>query len=474
MTEPGSAWRREMPGANTALFDPDGRLIWTDAPRDSGPSVPGTGCKSQDLMVNALLGRLGRPAVRSLSVTRTAEELQLLTREAAVNGFFTLLPRGVFLERAVESFNVSHQERLGAVQIAFPAVYDGARSEMADLTRGYEASGRVFHLGGEDADLRLSYAADPGLLAWIKGRVLKHDALPYAITSPTQIFRRHKSGELGPLNRTHQFALPDLHILCHPDGAARAAEELMAANIDALEVWLPRSEVGLFFDVTTDFWDEHADLIRTLIRRVGTHCVVNRLTEQKRYYRMRGGLMVHGGSNALMLFNIQWDEENAQRFAIATSDGRAPIILHGNSLAGSGIMNMILGRGLADLSPRVIPCELDLVTTALIPLSANMTDVSFSHAARLQSRGLRVRVEPPATRGIGRAIRRVRRDWISSYSVIGSNEAESDSLNIFDVREGRAILEDELLMRWLSKLERCRGRINRVDRPVPFSVPGSS
>jgi threonyl-tRNA synthetase len=379
------------------------------------------------------------------------------------------LPRGLYLERAIESFNVAQQEALRAVAIGFPAVYDGARADLAELTQGYERSGRVFHLGGTDANLRLSYAADPGLLSWLKGRVLRANGLPFAITSPTQIFRRHRSGELGPLNRIHQFTLSDLHILAHPQHAEASAIELMTVDMAALCAWVPRNEIALFFDVTEDFWAEHAAFIMRMVRQLGVYCVVNWLPKQKRYYRMRGGLVLYNGTGALMLFNIQWDEENAARFNISVDDGARPVIIHGNSLAGSGLMDMVLGRALAGLAPRIVPAELDLVTTVLIPMKPEMVAPAERHAKRLRSKGFRVSVDLPAARGIGSAVGKVRGQWMASYAVIGPKDAERDQLDLTLVETDQTLPEDALMEEWGPRFAMCSGRTNTVARQMPFS-----
>lgn len=461
-----------MEYTQSLLIDPDGTTVWT------GPHHRRAECLTVLRLdrpdggdaLAALCGAAfrpdGSPWVSHSEVFHQAQALGLLSTQGTARGFVFLPPPGVVLERSVAAFNAAHLRNLEAVEIDFPVAFDHARPDIVELTRGYADGGRLFKLADTKLDTRLAYAADPHLFNWLRGRRLRQAALPYTIVSEVEVLRRFRDGELGRTNRVHQYRLPDVHTFvsaADAEGACLRAVELAA---DAVSFWCSDAWVQ-FVDLTDGFLRAHPDLLQRMARTARKATLVNVLRDRPRYYAMRSGIMPDAGTGALMLYNLQWDEENPLRFDIGIDDGSELVVLHMNAAAGSGVLCVVLGRALAGHTERLLPPELASHQVVLQPIADRFAPLARDLAHRLQQRGLRAAVS--SRQGpLGKVLRRHAEAWQPLVAIVG--EQESTRPLVFQPPGGdRRMEEDAFFAAYGSRLSRCRWDNGTTVRPLPIA-----
>jgi threonyl-tRNA synthetase len=438
------------------LLDENGKLLWQGDPSHVPDSrhLEGTGAHD---VVRSLCGRKqqrwdGRKFITEQAVARAAEAFGLISLRGCTPGFVTLLPAGVHLERCSTAFNIDHARDLDVVDVEFPSVFDRSREDIAALTADYDGQKRMFRVQDRTDALRLSYAADPGLFGLLRGTCLPEGFERLAIRSNTTIFRRYRSGELGPLTKVRQYSLPDLHVICPPEGAWDESVRLTATAARSIRFW-ESSAVAQFIDVVSDFYARHENEIRSLASAASMPTIINILDRESRYYSMRTGLCADAGTGALMLYNMQWDEVNSHRFDISISHGGRPIVLHANFLAGSGLMCLLLGRSLA-ADEAMLPPEVCRFQATLLVLSPGILDSAQELADRWLTLGLSLQIvlvdEP-----LSKAIKRWSKPWLPPVAVFGPKEAAGDSIQLRIFGTTTLMDEAEFRNRYAERVRRC-------------------
>lgn len=452
--------------AYTEVLDPTGELVWRGDPKDRREALktlvaaPPTGlaalCTADDLANCA----------RS-DVMDSAERLRFVSRERPHRGFLTVLPRATLLDQAVEAFNQLHLESLRANRIDFPLLFSRSHEELCALSDSYEKQGRIFQLAGEDSDLRLAYAADPGLFAWLKGRRLNKHDLPYSIYSPLPVFRRWQSGEVS-LDRMRQYPVPDVHILCAAESATEVYEHAVAQAADAARFWVDSDFAQTVDIVDLPGHDPHT-LASRLARAAGCHTVVNVLRSRPRYYAVKGGLMIYAGFGLVMLYNFQLDDTNGRRFRFRLDDGGPVSVIHATVAAGwPKILPLVLGRGLAGIGPRAIPAELAWEQVVCVPVADRHVAAAEQTAAQLRDMKLRTVADTNTAGPLGARLRRLRESWQPLHVVLGDREHDADP--VIEARDGKDSLPlDEFVRTYEDRFRRCSPSVMLHYADPPFA-----
>lgn len=393
--------------------------------------------------------------LRAVEIKRWAERLGFVSALGCVPGFFNVLPRGVFLDRCVEQFNREHAAALSAVRMEFPNVFDLASEGMEELTRSYERDGRMFRLGAPDEGKRLAYAADPGLFNWLQGCVLATERLPYAVSSPLPAMRRWKSGELGDLDHLRQYPMSDLHILTTADGALESYLVNTGLGAHGARFWAGE-DWAVFADVTAEFVGRRPDIGGALARAAGKWTLVRVHPSAPRYYAMRSGILVDAAYADVMLYNMQWDEENPRRFQISCADGREVVVLHGNMATGWPLLlPIVLGRALSKLAPRGFPVELAPVQVRVFPVAEQ--HVAAARAWAAERPHLRTELVGPE-RPLGRRVRDARDALCPAFVVIGDREGSSGGQLTYTMTK-EPVGGDDFPAAVRRRIERCRPEV---------------
>jgi threonyl-tRNA synthetase len=403
------------------LWGPDGERV----SEDTGPELPEglDATQAERGVLERMLGGQRRErALRAVEVRRNAERLEFVSAEGCVPGFFNVLPRGIFLDRCIDRFNRQHAVALGAVLMEFPTVFDQTSAEIEELTRGYERDGRMFSLGPPDEGKRLSYAADPGLFNWLKGRVLAPERLPFTISSPLMAMRRWKSGELGDLDHLRQYPLSDLHILVTAADALPSYLFNTSLGAEGARFWAGE-DWAVFADITAEFLGRVPGLGGAIARAAKKWTLVRVYPNAPRYYAMRSGIVLDAGYADVMLYNMQWDEENPQRFQIGVADGQPLVVLHGNMATGWPLLlPVLLGRAMSRLAPLGFPVEVAPVQVCVLPVAEQHLEAA--RAWMSQRPRLRARLLGPE-RPLRRRLREVHDSLCPVFMVIGDRDIAS-------------------------------------------------
>lgn len=459
----------ENPFEMTQLFGPDGTLLAQGAgsgnrfPVDSLPEDA-----PRDLLAQLYGKSPLHPRVSGKQIYQVAEDLQFLDRKGAEKGFYHILPNAHLLNRIMESFNRQHLNALGAEQVTFPMVFDRMSPGLQSLTADYEAQGRIFPIGTDGKkQLRLAYAADPGLFSWLSQRRFSPESIPLALYSPTQGFRKWKKGELGLLNRYNQYLIPDLHLLTEPQLALEKYLQCVRLNAEFIRFWMEEDWCHLL-ETDVESLTEMPGLGSWMAREIGQYTLMRVYRKRPRYYNLKSGFMVNAGYQPLMFYNLQLDDTNGERFDIRLQDGIPLTILHA-TVAGSWpkILPIFIGRALAGLRPRSLPLEWAPTQVAVLPVQPEDKVFSEAFARQLESTGLRVKVESP-DRPLGRRLKSLRQQWQSHYTVIGAAERQGKTPLIESPGAKGGIAWPDFIRQNRKRLDRCRPSDNRVPRSFSF------
>ncbi|MFF1699369.1 His/Gly/Thr/Pro-type tRNA ligase C-terminal domain-containing protein [Streptomyces sp. NPDC058257] len=406
-------------------------------------------------------------------VMRTAETLQLVSRQGGPRGFLTTLPRGAVLEAGVDAFNARHLAGLEVNTVHLPVVFDGSAEPMRALADQYGEQGRTFEIadadGGADGGLTLAYATDPGLFSWLKDAVLQRARLPYAMYSPQPVFRRFGPDETD-IRRRHQFNVPDVHIWCHPDDVAERYLHALQHAAESTAYWFQQDYVHVLDSVVGTSHDTD-DFHQRCAKAAGGITVVRRLAAARpERYAQQTGILVSSGYELVTLQNLRLDEVNASRFNIRMDTGEHPGLIHARlAMGGSRLLPLLIGRGLSGLGPRVIPAELAWHQVVFLPLAEKHVGRAYELAGPLWIDGVRTAVDLEFKRPIGARIARLRSEWQPLYCVVGDRELSEQPRFQSGGRTPTDLDYQDFLAEQLPGWLRCRPDTPVGTAPLPFA-----
>lgn len=454
------------------IFDPQGKRIcyWSGDPPacvDEGiRGIPGERV-FRDMCGLATPDPL--PTCTRGEVITLAQKLEFVSRDGASPGFLNILPGGMLVEQVAEAFNRQHLAELGAVRIDFPLIFERTEKDVAELTLHYENQNRMFRLSQADENSRLAYASDPSLFSWLRGRCLADEHLPYTIFTPLPVFRRLQSGEIGGLDKLRQYQVPDLHILCRADDAFESYLKAIRLDADGARFWF-REDFAQFADIVEDVYRERPQFGAESARAAGAYTLIRTLAKRTRYYAWRSGIMIHAGFAPIMLYNLQFDDTNAKRFAITLESGQPLIIIHATVAGGwPKLLPLFLGRGLSGQGPKALPIEIAPKQLAILPLTSNHV-AAAAELSRELAPVLRVDLRQSVNRPIASQLARLRRNWQPWHVVIGDREAAGEMPKVYPMTGGKPIVLKDFLSCMQDRLDRCRPHFPVTRLNLPFSV----
>lgn len=421
-------------------------------PTDSGQGV-----------LQQMIGGYHGARCTNAQILAKCERLSMLSRAGCPPGFLHVLPRGVVFDEAVEALNRNHAATLDAAVIRFPLVFERRSEDIASLTETFERQGRSFRLAEPDGDLRLAYAADPALFAWLRGRRLKRSSLPYVLYSPMPVFRRFQSGELSLLN-LRQYTLPDLHALCPPSHARQVFATLLSEAAKSTRL-LFGEDWTFFVEISPELSERFPDLAADAARVCAQFTHVTYLERRVRYFGVKAGINVSAGSGPVMLFNFQWDETSSRRFDFSTTDGESLVVFH-STLAGGWpkVLPSLVGRALIGWRPCTFPTELAPVQVAVFPVGPAHVQRADEVALELRQLGLRTAVEISGS--LSARVRRIRESWTPFQAVVGDRELAGAPLVVTSLSSGQHRAMEEFVHGLGNEMRHARTvAVARMDLP---------
>jgi threonyl-tRNA synthetase len=219
--------------------------------------------------------------------------------------------------------------------------------------------------------------------------------------------------------------VPDVHIWTAPEDTGTRYLQVLALAAEGTDFWFGRDYLHILDSVAGTAHDDDG-FYRDAARAAGGVTIVRRRPEQSKYYSQKTAIVIYSGYDNVMLYNIQLDETNPRRFGITTDAGQFPTVIHACvAMAGSRLLPLILGRGLAGVAPQVIPPELATTQVVFVPVRAEHTDRARTLAESLPAAGVRTAVNTDFQRSFGARLSRLRREWQPLYSVVGDRELDT-------------------------------------------------
>ena len=433
----------------TYVFDKSGAEIWSGAFNDRYKALDLIPEKYKTVALGFVLGlkdRLdGKTKLSGKQIFNKAIDYGFINVDGNLPGLVTVLPKAKIIEKIVEKSNADHFKSLNAVEVTFPTFFDFDSKEMQYLARSYEKEDRMFSLGGQDENVRVSYAADPGYFLWLKDKVFKDNSLPYAVHSQQQFFRRFKGGELGDFTRIREFPGPDLHILCQRDQAKDLYIDNTTISAERMR-FLLGDEWCYAMDMTSELFAELGnDFVSDICEAIDSICVVNILEERPRYYGIKSVFMMDAGDCAIMNFNMQWDEENPKLFNIRNESNDNLVVLHGTLMhSWYKIIPVFLNKVLIDKDLSSFPYKVAPLQVALIPVNDDCLELAEETKARLIKNNVRCQVILPK-KNISKALKIVRKNLVPYYGVIGDKEKTSGVVELTSDSDNKKVELEEFI-----------------------------
>ena len=446
------------------VFGGDGHELWSGVERGL------SGFLGSIADGNSAVGAMADPAaVRGCSrsdVMVAAERLELVSRRGQPKGFLVTLPAGRVFASCVDAFNVAHLTALDVVPVDFPLVFDGGGAAMAELIEPYHRQERMFGVAGQ-AELRLSYAADPNLFSWLAGRTLAREQLPFAVYSPQPVFRNFRTGELN-IQRTRQFSVPDVHVLTPADDAVGRYLHALELGAESTRYWFGDDYVHVLDSVAGSTHDSDEFYTR-VAKAAGGVTVVRRLASRPKYYAQKTGLMVWSGYDNVMLYNLQLDEVNAPRFDIRLDDGGHPVVIHACvAMAMSRMLPLVVGRGLAGITAKTMPVALAPTQLTLVPVRAEHRGRAGVIADLMHAEGIRTAIDTDYGKTVGARVNNARAAWHPFTAVVGDREGEKLPTLHSTTGDGGPMTFTEFLAEYGDRIRRCAPEPLARTRRLPF------
>ncbi len=343
------------------------------------------------------------------------------------------------LERAINELCIS----LGAHEVETPIMYDMEHPSLKKYLNRFPA--RQYIVLSDDKELFLRFAACFGQFLIAHDATISYKQLPFKLYELTRYsFRREQSGELAGLKRLRAFTMPDMHTFAADmDMAVKEFEIQFIKSKEFLE------SLGLFgycetaFRVQEDFFNEHRDFYRRIVKLVGKPILIEMFKERYAYFITKFEFnFIDAMNKATALSTVQIDVENAYTYDInyMDKDGnlKKPLILHA-SLSGAieRVMYAVLEKEAMEMEKgrkAKLPIWLSPIQLRLIPVSAEKhLEGVLKIVDRIKSKKIRFDVDD-SNESLSKKIRKAEKEWIPYIAVVGDKELESGKLTV-SVRE---------------------------------------
>jgi threonyl-tRNA synthetase len=381
--------------------------------------------------------------ISSKRIFQYAIEKNFIAVDNNVLGFVTILPKTKIIERIIEKINSIHFCQLNAVEISFPTVFNNSSREIKNLTAGYTKENRMYSMLNSDSSLSLVYAADPGLLLYLKNKIINSSFLPYVIFSQTQVFRHYKKGEIAGFPQLREFPMPDLHIVCtKPQAEVLFLKNLLLASENMRKIF--GEDWSFCIDITYNLYIKLENLISNVCKSINKLCVVNILKTKPRYYDLKSVFLLNAGDQVIMNYNMQWDEDNIKDFNISSDSKDELVILHGTLMhSWYKILPFFINKILTNQT-QTFPFIISPIQVSIIILNPKLNPLSQKIMSVLIKNGIRTCIISNY-KNVSKAINVSNKNHIPNFIILGNKEYESHEIMITESKTGKKELIDDFL-----------------------------
>jgi threonyl-tRNA synthetase len=391
----------------------------------------------------------GKLADYELSKKRTVVEVpphvKLMKRLAIADyepssdgGNMRYYPKGRLMKSLIETYVSSMVHEYGGIEVETPVMYDSNHPSIHSYFNRFPA--RQYSIQSDNKQLFLRFAACFGQFLMAKDFQISYKQLPLKLYELTRYsFRREKSGELVGLRRLRAFSMPDCHAFCKDIEQAKEEFvkrfELSLRVIEGLGI-SPNDDVDMVIRVTSDFYEQNKEFIKTFAARLKKPIIVEIWKEKFFYFIVKWEFnFVDSLGKAAALSTDQIDVENGERYKIefVDSDGekKYPIILH-NSPSGAvervifALLEKADKNGTAGKTP-ALPLWLSHTQVRIIPVASKHIEFGEKILDEVNKNNIRADIDDREL-SVGKKIREAESEWIHYILVIGDKEVDGNEL----------------------------------------------
>jgi threonyl-tRNA synthetase len=403
----------------------------------------------------------GRPEAPSIKMMQQHELVGY--EPASDSGHFRLYPKGHLLFELLKDW-ADHiaVERLHAMQIDSPVIYDWADDEIREQASSFHERHYVVKQPDSDKEFILRFAGDFGLFKIMQQANFSHRMLPVRVYEFSKSFRYERSGELSGLKRLRAFHMPDIHCFCKD--LAQGWDEyqhLYRHYADLADASGVSYAIG--FRIVDSFYKEHKNRIVQLLQHSQRPAFIELLSDMKHYWAVKHEFQVIDsvGGN-LQLSTVQLDVKDAAVYGIdyVDQDGikRGCIICHSSIGSIERWMYAVLEEAHKRDRP-MLPLWLAPAQVRVLPVSPDC----FDACKNLVLDGVRWELDD-SDDSLAKKIAKAGKDWVPYVVVVGPNELASGKLAVSRRIDGskQQLSADELVR---EVRDRCAGM---PYRPLPL------
>jgi len=399
--------------------------------------------------------------------------------EGSDPGNLRYYPAGRFVKKMLETYVTRKVVQYGGMEIETPIMYDYNHPSLKSYMHRFPA--RQYVVESLKKKLFLRFAACFGQFLMAHDTNISYRNLPLRLYELTRYsFRLEQSGELCGLKRLRAFTMPDCHAFVK-DFVQGKEEMLLRFNL-AKEIhsgigFKVPDEFELGLRAVKDFYDEHSDILKSLVKDHGKPALLEMWNERFFYFVMKYELnFVDAMDKATALTTDQFDVENAERYDInfIDDDGKKkhPIILH---LSPSGAIERVMFALLERAWMNEQKGEAGMLPVWLSPEQVRVLPVADRHlehaeklVAELEKSGIRVGIDDRSV-GIPKKVFQAKMAWVPYIIVVGDKEAETKKLPVV-VRAQSKVKDDKIVQMDIRDLindieAECKGKPNE---PMPL------
>ncbi|MDD3621885.1 MAG: threonine--tRNA ligase [Methanofollis sp.] len=346
-------------------------------------------------------------------------------------GHFRWMPKGRLVRDLLGDYVLGLVLDYGGMPVETPVMYDLADPAISEHAAKFGE--RQYRFKSGNRNMMLRFAACFGMFSFMRDMHISPNTLPMKMYElSTYSFRHEQRGEVLGLKRLRAFTMPDMHTLClDMDNALTCFEEQLKIGWQTgrdLETPL----VGAF-RCTQDFWDEHEDWVKKIVKDSGVRMIIEILSERVHYWIAKVDLAaIDGQGRPIENPTVQIDVESAKRFEIsyrADNEDVHPPILH---CSPTGSIERVICAMLENTAYQTVP----RLPTWLSPTQVRFVPVAERHVAyaedlcqQLTAAGVRADVDD-RDESMNKKVRAAGTEWVPYVAVIGDREMEDGKLTV--------------------------------------------
>jgi threonyl-tRNA synthetase len=351
-------------------------------------------------------------------------------------------PKGTLLRSILEDFLKQEQLKRGYLPVVTPHIAKVDLFKISGHWQKYKED--MFPLMAENEEaasqeqgFTLKPMNCPFHIQIYKSELRSYRELPMRLAEFGTVYRYEQSGELGGLTRVRGFTVDDSHLFVTPEQLDQEflnVVDLILSVFKSLQLKNFKARLS-FRDPSSDkyigsdeVWNQAESAIRRAVETLGMDHFEG-IGEAAFYGPKLDFIFQDALEREWQLGTVQVDYNLPERFDLeyVAEDGsrQRPIMIH---RAPFGSLERLIGILIEEYAGD-FPLWLAPEQVRLLPVGEGQIDFSKEVAAKMQSLGIRAKVDLSGDR-LGKIIRNAEKEKIPVMGVVGAKEVETNSLSI--------------------------------------------